>query len=676
MFNKFQSLRKTITQKQHPRSMSKLRSPKPEELDPLANMPEKVRELTPEDRALFIKGLPADDLKTFIKTINKLITEYNDKTKESSKIEILKKIQQQVKKFEAHYKGSDLAHSPYYLAAQAQIFKEIQYQYASLERTPESHSSPLAELIATMSPAKTDELLVILIEGGKANLNQLETLYSSKDNSQEARNFREFLAKHDIEFLGGGNSQNFKVTPTSGGKSEVIKIDNRLDAPKSAEMHLRDKLGNNFIPMHAERPATSPSILGRREFEYRTVLVTEYCQNGSIFDHRNNLAKNQDNSEDQNQKLAENTQMIFKQMAKSMLDIQKAGCMFVDSKNSNWLLDENKQIRIADTKSFVFLDQNGLYDEKLPENKYYSMKFTRDYDPPELNKSRMSADAVHAYILGKNLYAYITNKVGGGDNGADFDFNMPFFETAQGKEYKELIINLVKPDPNQRLSVTKALDKLTIINHPDQILIERLSKADPFILSLSQNQVMDNLLRVRHPEYESIFKQLEHLQFGNEDKVLNQFILDKKEQLRNTTNPEQVNKIFDELKNTAQVLNNGAIQEVRTIITDLKARSGVFNMGIKEKAHRIEQEMSNLSIEERCNFSAIKQPEKVMRAIASHRHWGKTNKVYLTETGEIDEKKGTRSYKDFKSRLQSLVTPKEQENKEEIQSSKSTIKPN
>ncbi len=557
--------------------------------------------------------LPSKDMKRFTKEINELISQYN-KTDDSEKIAILKGIQEKIKEVEYRYRQQHFAKSPGYLQAQAFLFKEIQYQYASLGTTSlaPAHSSPLTEIIANMSSEKADKLLSILVDATKDRENEgkklnteLSNLYEKTDKSPEANAFRKFLSTHEISFLGGGNSKNFRVVGTSDGKEEVLKVDYRLSMPKNVEAHLREEITDLFTPVYAERSATCVDSKGNTI--NRGIVVTDYCKEGSVIDYRTTNLK----------EIVVQTGSIFQQMAGAMLDIQDAHCMFPDAKITNWLVDEKGNIRIGDTKSFLFTDEQGKYKSDIPGNEYCSFLNTPDFVPPEFLDSSFDADAAHAYILGKNLYYFTSGKVGEIDDGAKFDFNRIFFKIPDiGPAYRTLIEALVKPDPAKRMPVREALDQLFIINNP---------------------------------AFRDVFTELKALKFGENDKIMNQYIRERQQSINATSDAKEQARILLDLKKTVTALKNDkAAQEVRDIIDDYRATAGLFTVGKNAKANRIEQSMSQLSIEERCHFMDTPKSKDVMKAIASHRHWGKSGKVYLTETGEIDTEKAAKHFKDFK----------------------------
>ncbi|MFJ1267106.1 hypothetical protein ACD661_00885 [Legionella lytica] len=474
-----------------------------------------------------------------------------------------------------------------------------------------------------MAPEKADKLLGILVKGKNPALDdELRSLYDVTDERVEAKNFRKFLRGHEISYLGGGNSKNFKVVDLDNGQEAVLKIDCRLDMPRNVESHLREKMPDSFAPIAAERQVCCRNEKG--ESISRTMLVTDFCKGGSVNEHRSNLTTKTE--------LLKSTGQIFEQMAGTLLNIQEAGCMFPDAKITNWLVDASGKVQLADTKSFLFTDANQQYREGLPGNKYCGMLRTSGFTPPELNDATMSADAVHAYILGKNLYYYASGKLGQGDDAADFKFDSVGFEGPVGKEYKEIIQGLVRPEPQERMKVREALDRLFMINHP---------------------------------EFKAVFAELQALKFGENDEKMNEFIRNKQNQINNTP-LEGRPAILAELQQTIVTLKaDKAVEGVKSTIQDLRDRAGIFTVGMNAKAERIESAMGKLSIEERCNFLGSAKAEPVMQALASHRHWGKGGQVNLTADGKIDVEKSAQSFKDFKAKFIDQVgeakAPKEEE---------------
>ena len=99
-----------------------------------------------------------------------------------------------------------------------------------------------------MRPEKADEFLALLTQPMNKGDNitpLLHKLYKDTEHSREAVAFRSFLNEHDITFLGGGHSKNFKISRDDESEY-VLKVDDRLNRPKSVEAHLRNTLGSSI----------------------------------------------------------------------------------------------------------------------------------------------------------------------------------------------------------------------------------------------------------------------------------------------------------------------------------------------------------------------------------------------------------------------------------------------
>jgi len=576
--------------------------------------------------------LPPAAVKKLTMEVNDLIAQYNATVDKVQKNQTLKDIQKKITGF--NHQFSDKRHfvySPDYHQAQRSLFEQIQGQQAILEAdssTSKSKINPsLPRIMANMSPHKVDKLMFLLMQQKVV----LRDLYADEGASEEATAWMTFLSNHQFERLNAaGNSINFKVTRVLGKPANeefILKAEDRMGVPKRAEDHLRGRLGNCFTSTEVERPAlytpteeekTSLRKTPTQASLYRTLMVTEYCPGGSV--NRKVASANIDPNE-----LLEDTGNIFLQMAGTLLDIQEAGCVFPDAKSSNWLLDKEDKIRIADTKSLLFVNHKGEYDVNLPENQYTTLLRTLGYYPPEFANLSFKADPVHAYILGINLYEYITtNNPTDPDSKIDFDFNLPIFRTEKGKEYSTLIQGLIKPDPDKRFSVRDAQDQLFIINNP---------------------------------EFKQVLTDLRALEFGKNDTQINAFIRTKHQEIDKAT-PEKRKEILLELQATVLALQDPALKQIKDTIEGFKKRAGAFTVGMNAKAERIERAMADLPIEERMQFLSSKKTDKVMKALASHRHWGKRGETYLTAEGKIDNKHAAQSFKDFKTLFTEKVTDK------------------
>jgi serine/threonine protein kinase len=672
--------------------------------------------------------LPKKDMEQFIDEINKLIDEYNSSDTNTPKLKItaLGRIQIKIKEINDKYSAEMIGESPnYFKTIHKELFEEIREQYkilgvnSLLTFEQQKKASPLSEIIANMSPDKANELLDILINSTSNNLAaNLGKLYPQSDKSSEAIAFRTFLSKHEISVLGGKNSKNFKVTPIDGSGPAVLKVEDTLgNAPKYAEALLREKIGNLFAPVHAERQVVTTGY--KEEPIGRTLLVTDHYTAGSLDNYGAKLRK------DDEPKFGPSIGKLFEQMAGIMLGIQNAGCFFPDSKIDNWLIDDKGQLRIADTKSLLFTD-NGAYKVREPNtitgNEYCDFLGTPGYLPPEFfGLTPINADNVHAFILGVNLYEFATGQKMEHTvkyDKAAFKFDAPFFQTANGVKIQALIEGLVKPNPTERMHVREALDRLFIINNPEfdavfsaikdnkgQLhateleinefileLQEKINKAIPsdkivilntLIASIAiftklnelspNNETMIELIREKREEImnlspsegkaiigalqatadnlseaKPLFDQLNSLKFGLKDEVMNNYIREKREAIMKL-GPSDGKNVVEELKAMVTALKaDAAVMNIRETIDTFRAKDKKWSsVGMNAKADRIETAMSNVSIQDRCDFLRSGSSIGVEKALASHRR-GETGKVHLTDTLDIDTTKAAQSFKDFK----------------------------
>jgi len=321
-------------------------------------------------------------------------------------------------------------------------------------------------------------------------------------------------------------------------------------------------------------------------------------------------------------------------MAGSMLDIQESGCIFPDAKITNWLVDDNENVRLADTKSFLFTDNNGKYSSSIPGNEYCGFLQTRVYNPPEFYSDSIKADSTHAFLLAKNFYQYATGKCVLGDDATKFDFDTQLFKTKEGPQYEALIKNLVKPNPQERMSVRDAKDELFMIKNPD---------------------------------FRDTLMELKSLKFGADDSQMNAYIRQKQQEVNSAKTPSERNSILGEMQSMTRTLKaDPAAQELRQIIGNYRKNSGWFTIGMNAKATRIERAMGQVPLQDRKNLLSSKKTQGVMEALASHRYLGKRGNVYKNEKGGVDPKKAATTFKNFKrqfkittEKLNSLETPKE-----------------
>ncbi len=338
------------------------------------------------------------------------------------------------------------------------------------EASRASPAQPFADFLLNMSPQKVISLLSILSVGSHWNKDEYRGLYQRSDRDYMV--FRTLLASHTIEFLGGINSKNFKITKKNDGSRFVLKIDNRLGMPLSVEAHLRKKgLQETFTRIFAERQGTYFIQSWPRIKTTGSLMLTEFCEGKDLETHAGQLA-----TDDERITSALN---IYSQMARILSDIKSASCLFPDMKNSNWLVSEDGVVRIADTKSLVFAERTDgiffwrhrFYAKDLSKN-WCRLILTSPMNPPEMASHRrenLSVGKFHSYMLGKNLYQYLTgcpfDYLTDRHHGETYDFTLPVFKSFEGSQLKDLIIQFVKPQSADRMglaALTKILEAMHV----------------------------------------------------------------------------------------------------------------------------------------------------------------------------------------------------------------------
>lgn len=445
---------------------------KPEPVETFPSIPmNKLAQITwPENISKYLNATSfLNAVNNDIAQLNQLIDAYNQSRGKTKQMELLQEIYKRRQAIEYKYNGHYVAACPsYHKEIQDKLYNELKQQFAaqgiSSMRQVTSQGNHVSQndsiasfsdILANMSPEKVSRLLEILLEGEHFNRSKLRSLYL--ENEPGGKEFKQFLTQNSISFLGGNNSKNFKITPNDDSSPYVLKVDNRLGMPKSAEMHLRaNSLAKTFTALEVERQAC---VKVNGIIEARSLLITELCNDGDI------VADAMSNQSDFQRMIS--AVSIYTQMGQIIEGISKDGCAFPDMKNTNWLIDKNKVVRVADTKSFVFTDKD-LIDAKKNSERGYDLLSTSYMNPKEFSEeSSFSADKMHSFMLGKNLYQYLSqcdNAYLRGKNADSLEFDLDIFQNEIGQQFIPLIKNLVEDAPQNRLSVQDALQRLDQIN--------------------------------------------------------------------------------------------------------------------------------------------------------------------------------------------------------------------
>ena len=225
--------------------------------------------------------------------------------------------------------------------------------------------------------------------------------------------------------------------------------------PRDLDEYVREKLPKVVTPIYAQRQVRG--LDHSKQMVSRTLLVTDFCTSGSVDEHSKQQFENTEKF------LGASDIMI--QMTKVYLEMKKIDIIFPDSKLTNWLVDSDGIIQIADTKSFLKTQDGQL------TNVPHGLLGTKGFLPKEILSWPYDAEKLHASLLGRNIYAYLTGlspsdealepsgRWPSSDSSRDL-LDAPIFKTAIGKEYKVLIQSLIKSEPGDRINLTQALAKL------------------------------------------------------------------------------------------------------------------------------------------------------------------------------------------------------------------------
>lgn len=543
-----------------------------------------------------------------VDALNQLIKRYNTRVDPEAQFSLLQDIYSITTVFHYRYPQQYLSKCESYRKnINTNLFNELKQALqrlgvSSLRNTlsryptrPADNPSSLPEILTNMSPAVVSRWLEILSAGSWFERNALKYVY--KDTDPEYAAYQLFIETHEITFLGGKNSKNFKVTSINGS-TFVLKVEDRLIGTKVAATWLRQHSLKNILPaIEAERPTTC--LINDRLRMARTLLVTEYFEAGTLADHARKFM------DDDRARLlsAINT---FKKVIIILSDIQRDGCLFPDMKMSNWLLDDQENLRISDDKSFTFMDGEALAEGYLKYLASSKAPFVHSkyMDPKEVlfaaEGSCFDVEKMHVFMLGKLLYQYLTccpDAILLGKNCAsELAFNVPVFRGKFGHYFKSLITQLIVEKPEDRITLQEAMT---------------------FLLGIEQQSICLRLL-----------DEIKLLGVGKQDDMLNQIILPLENDIENLESDEAFLAIHQELESALTELRKAeaVVNDLKEIITSYRTRESFYTIGMRAKALRIETALGRVPIDQRSRIASANPGEpgyEVLKALASRRSSGK-----------------------------------------------------
>lgn len=183
----------------------------------------------------------------------------------------------------------------------------------------------------------------------------------------------------------------------------------------------------------------------------RNIYLTEFGARGDVLSYGKSLRT-------QEEKLA-SAWSIYDQMTTVLINFDANNALFPDMKPTNFLLTED-----GNTIGGIF----NLHE--VEKSQYYL--YSPGFEPPELQTGGTYitiAEKHHAYLLGFSLFLYLT------DQGMEacprkfnpdfFTFEHPIFQSEKGKLFQLLIHDLVKVNPEERLGLYDAKQRLQEIQY-------------------------------------------------------------------------------------------------------------------------------------------------------------------------------------------------------------------
>ncbi len=544
-----------------------------------------------------------------LKPLNTQIDAYNHADTIEKKVKHLQDITTQKNEIDVQFPENAIKLCPEYIHAfYEKMTAEIQSQYQQLEKhrtVLSSHRYPLSELLQTMPPPKLNRLLQILCDRKQYD-DDLKELYTEREVGYTE--FNQFLETHAVSFIqGGNNSTNVLIESTQNPSvSYVLKIENRLNQPQNISKHFAQTVLKEVIPqpdMARRAWFTRRHKDHQDEIIIRTIKTLPYYTMGNV--HQHALTQSLPT---QRIRSALN---IYQQMGTILVHLGHNGGAFPDMKNNNWLIGENQTLQIADDKSLRWQNSDGILDVFSDKSQWHGdILKSLDYMPPEVFQATrpIVVDSLHVFTWGKNLYEYLAaardnfkvdNTCIKLNNGSDFNFDdFSIFNTVPtGPLLRQLIVDTVKPEANQRISMETALKRLSQIqqldtlqqslfeilysNHfaPDIIgkyIQDAFSSTDPTALNHSTQEANRPALLDNVKTFQTVLKK----QYDLEWKV----IFEKVDTILNAHPNEDIQAYYDQCLENYQNIKPNAFEQFAADLSALYEAAQIL-----EKKSRIPQ---------------------------------------------------------------------------------------
>ena len=137
-----------------------------------------------------------------------------------------------------------------------------------------------SNVLNSMTPDVLSTFVGILSGGRDYDKHALISLYPP--TNEHFVSYQDFLRSHDISFAAGVNSKNFLLSSNQDGSLYILKLENRLNAPKEIDGYLRDRMHDVFTPIYVSRDTSNIDADGKTN--KRTVILTTLCDKGYLAD--------------------------------------------------------------------------------------------------------------------------------------------------------------------------------------------------------------------------------------------------------------------------------------------------------------------------------------------------------------------------------------------------------
>lgn len=367
-----------------------------------------------------------------------------------------------------------------------------------------------------------------------------------------------------------------------------------------------------------------------------TLVITEYCPGSDLYAHAH---KPQTDEARLSSALD-----YYTQMTDILSELQLSEVAFPDAKNQNWLIGRDNKLRISDTKSLRRTTDGKFAAFTAEDNPRFFPVRSPTHLPGELSTEftpEFSADAMHVYMLGKNLYQSLTGcdsvtlkNIKSLEENIHFHHSI-FQKTPIGEALKRLLVAMVQDNPIDR--------KITI--NDAKAALHDLRKAQPVADEINQLLEKIKSTSVSQPDpkmAEYIAKKIEEFQgIYPELKKLISF----KEELEALYN--QLVPVAKAVKQSLQKVNptqvtSSTYQKIMStrgtdIVAEYNEKEVISRVATPAKTQGIALLVRTISQNDRIIFQ-IEQMLKKIQATASLQPDPEMDKFIKTTTDELSRK--------------------------------------